>query len=43
MLHVETPPYEGMEAFDQFLFDWDSENNNEPFGEESSARPTGLG
>ena len=31
MLHVETPPYEGMAPFDTFLFDWDSENNNEPF------------
>ena len=31
MLHVETPPYEGMGPFDTFLFDWDSENNNEPF------------
>ena len=35
MLHVETPPYEGMETFDQFLFDWDSENNNEPFWRKS--------
>ena len=35
MLHVETPPYEGMEPFDQFLFDWDSENNNEPFWRKS--------
>ena len=31
MVHVETPPYEGMSPFDTFLFDWDSENNNEPF------------
>lgn len=31
MLHVETPPYDGMAPFDTFLFDWDSENNNEPF------------
>ena len=35
MLHVETPPYEGMEHFDTFLFDWDSENNNEPFWRKS--------
>jgi len=35
MLHVETPPYEGMEPFDTFLFDWDSENNNEPFWRKS--------
>ena len=35
MLHVETPPYEGMEPFDKFLFDWDSENNNEPFWRKS--------
>lgn len=31
MVHVETPPYEGMSPIDTFLFDWDSENNNEPF------------
>ncbi|MDG1012533.1 MAG: class I SAM-dependent methyltransferase [Luminiphilus sp.] len=36
MLHVETPPYEGMEPFDTFLFDWDSENNNEPFWRKSN-------
>ncbi len=35
MLHVETPPYEGMAPFDTFLFDWDSENNNEPFWRKS--------
>lgn len=35
MLHVETPPYEGMEPFETFLFDWDSENNNEPFWRKS--------
>jgi SAM-dependent methyltransferase len=31
MLHAETPPYEGMEPFDVFMFDWDTTNNNEPF------------
>ena len=31
MLHAETPPYEGMEPFEVFLFDWDTINNNEPF------------
>jgi ubiquinone/menaquinone biosynthesis C-methylase UbiE len=35
MLHVETPPYEGMAPFETFLFDWDSENNNEPFWRKS--------
>ena len=35
MAHAETPPYEGMEPFDTFLFDWDSENNNEPFWRKS--------
>ncbi|WP_040482116.1 class I SAM-dependent methyltransferase [Luminiphilus syltensis] len=35
MLHVETPPYEGMSPFETFLFDWDSENNNEPFWRKS--------
>ena len=32
MAHAETPPYEGMEPFDAFMLDWDSTNNNEPFG-----------
>lgn len=31
MLHVETPPYQGMEPFDEFMLDWDTRNNNEPF------------
>ena len=31
MLHAETPPYEGMDPFDTFVFDWDTNNNNEPF------------
>jgi len=31
MIHAETPPYEGMEPFEVFLFDWDTVNNNEPF------------
>lgn len=31
MLHAETPPYEGMDPFDTFIFDWDTNNNNEPF------------
>ncbi len=31
MLHAETPPYKDMDAFDAFMLDWDTRNNNEPF------------
>lgn len=31
MLHAETPPYKHMDAFDAFMLDWDTRNNNEPF------------
>ena len=31
MVHAETPPYAGMDAFDAFMLDWDTINNNEPF------------
>ncbi len=31
MLHAETPPYKNMDAFDAFMLDWDTRNNNEPF------------
>ncbi len=31
MIHAETPPYAGMDAFDAFMLDWDTFNNNEPF------------
>lgn len=31
MLHAETPPYKDLEAFDAFMLDWDTRNNNEPF------------
>lgn len=32
MLHLEQPPYkEGMPVYEQFIRDWDSYNNNEPF------------
>jgi SAM-dependent methyltransferase len=30
-LHLEQPPYRGMDAFEQFLRDWDCYYNNEPF------------
>ncbi|MGA1384928.1 MAG: class I SAM-dependent methyltransferase [Steroidobacteraceae bacterium] len=30
-IHLEQPPYRGMSAFEQFLRDWDCQNNNEPF------------
>jgi SAM-dependent methyltransferase len=30
-LHLEQPPYRGMEEFEKFLRDWDCYNNNEPF------------
>ena len=31
MIHAETPPYAGMDAFDAFMLDWDTFSNNEPF------------
>jgi SAM-dependent methyltransferase len=31
MIHAETPPYRQMDAFDAFMLDWDTRNNNEPF------------
>ncbi len=31
MIHAETPPYKNMDAFDAFMLDWDTRNNNEPF------------
>ncbi len=31
VLHAETPPYKDMAIFDQFLMDWDTYYNNEPF------------
>ncbi len=31
MLHVEQRQHEDMEAFEQFYYDWDTLNNNEPF------------
>jgi SAM-dependent methyltransferase len=31
MVHAETPPYAPLAPFDEFMFDWDARNNNEPF------------
>ena len=31
MFHVEVPQYQGMDLYDQFILDWDTYNNNEPF------------
>lgn len=31
MVHAETPPYKDLDAFDAFMLDWDTRNNNEPF------------
>ncbi len=31
MLHQEVPQYEGMPAYDAFMLDWDTYNNNETF------------
>jgi ubiquinone/menaquinone biosynthesis C-methylase UbiE len=31
MIHAEVPQYEAMEPYDQFILDWDTYNNNEPF------------
>ncbi len=30
-IHLEQPPYRGMEPFEQFMRDWDGRYNNEPF------------
>jgi ubiquinone/menaquinone biosynthesis C-methylase UbiE len=31
VLHVETPPYRQLDAYDAFMLDWDTLNNNEPY------------
>ena len=31
MVHAETPMFKGMDPYDQFILDWDTYNNNEPF------------
>ncbi|MEH2067666.1 MAG: class I SAM-dependent methyltransferase [Nostoc sp.] len=31
MLHVEAPLYRHMDTYTQFIFDWETANNNEPF------------
>jgi ubiquinone/menaquinone biosynthesis C-methylase UbiE len=31
MIHAEVPQYEAMEPYEQFILDWDTYNNNEPF------------
>jgi 2-polyprenyl-3-methyl-5-hydroxy-6-metoxy-1,4-benzoquinol methylase len=31
MIHIEQPQYEGMDPYDQFMRDWDTFGNNEPF------------
>ncbi len=31
MVHAETPEFKGMDLYDQFILDWDTYNNNEPF------------
>jgi hypothetical protein len=31
VVHAETPPYRDLPAFDAFMLDWDTRNNNEPF------------
>ncbi|MSO65155.1 MAG: class I SAM-dependent methyltransferase [Alphaproteobacteria bacterium] len=31
MIHVEQPQYHGMDPYDQFMRDWDTFGNNEPF------------
>ena len=30
-IHLEQPPYAGMDVYEQFIRDWDAHNNNEPF------------
>jgi ubiquinone/menaquinone biosynthesis C-methylase UbiE len=31
VVHAETPPYRDLSAYDAFMLDWDTRNNNEPF------------
>ena len=31
VIHGETPPYRDLPAFDAFMLDWDTRNNNEPY------------
>lgn len=31
MMQGETPPYKDLDAYDAFMLDWDTRNNNEPF------------
>jgi ubiquinone/menaquinone biosynthesis C-methylase UbiE len=30
-IHAETPPYRDLPAYDAFMLDWDTRNNNEPY------------
>lgn len=43
VIHAETPPYKDMSMFDEFMMDWDTYYNNEPFwggSHEISAKKT---
>jgi SAM-dependent methyltransferase len=31
VIHAETPPYRDLPAYDAFMLDWDTRNNNEPY------------
>ena len=31
VIHAETPPYRDLSAYDAFMLDWDTRNNNEPY------------
>ncbi len=31
MLHLEAPLYRHMDVYTQFIYDWETANNNEPF------------
>ncbi|QGN56298.1 methyltransferase domain-containing protein [Novosphingobium sp. Gsoil 351] len=31
VVHAETPPYRDLPAYDAFMLDWDTRNNNEPY------------
>lgn len=31
VMHAEIPSFKGLSAFDEFMLDWDTHNNNEPF------------
>lgn len=43
VIHAETPPYRDLPAYDAFMLDWDTRNNNEPYwGASHEIEPAGI-